>query len=294
MNLLKVTLLRRVGDRYITDFVILDKTTQEECYRVKCKGREERLALIKTLIDDLLPEIKKHTVLPPHMSDNKLLWWLVPYLMDRAIFDLRVREEIYNPAPRANGESWGFMGYESGANIPEDLPAISHNGGGRDNVWIQNYFVHAWGLEKPNGGVPEDCDDILFLSEAIRGGRTVDSLTDAEKAIWNRLNGRFAYVDENGKIAADLILFMPGENAGVSGHPKFDELLANVTAIFEGLKSELAKANSPLLADQLDYIAAMEICGLRSMAIKDALDQGIITMPEESEKATLGAWMILG
>ncbi|MBQ9779982.1 MAG: sigma-70 family RNA polymerase sigma factor [Clostridia bacterium] len=293
----QATLLRRVGDRYITDFVILDKTTQEECYRVECKGREERLALIKTLIDDLLPEIKKHTVLPPHMSDNKLLWWLVLYLMDRAIFDLPVRDDIYSPATRANGESWGFMGYESGANIPEDLPGISHNGGGRDNVWIQNYFVHAWGLEKPNGGVPEDGDDILFLGEAIRSGRTVDSLTDAEKAIWNRLNGRFAYVDENGKIAADLILFMSGENGKVNnliyGHPKFDELVANVTFIFEGLKAELAKANSPLLSDQLDYVAAMEICGLRAMAVKDALDKGIITMPEESEKATLGAWMVI-
>ena len=90
---------------------------------------------------------------------------------------------------------------------------------------------------------------------------------------------------------------MSGENSKVNnliyGHPKFDELVANVTAIFEGLKAELAKANSPLLSDQLDYVAAMEICGLRAMAIKDALEKGIITMPEEFEKATLGAWMVI-
>ena len=293
----QATLLRRVGDRYITDFVILDKTTQEECYRVKCKGREERLTLIKTLIDELVPEIKKHAVLPPHMSDNKFLWWFVPYVMDRAIFSLPVRDGIYNPATRANGETWGFMGYEAGANIGEDLPAISQNGGGRDNVCFLNYLVHSWGLEKPCGGVPQDGDDILFLGEAIRSGRTVASLNEAEKAVWSCLNGRYAYVDENGRIAADLILFMPNEigkiRAFIENHPKFDELLANVTAIFEGLKAELAKANSPLLAEQLDYVAAMAICGLRAMTIKDAWDKGIITMPEESEKATLGAWMVI-
>ncbi len=293
----QATLLRRVGDRFITDFVILDKTTQEECYRVKCKGREERLSIIKTLIDELVPEIKKHAVLPPHMSDNKLLWWFIPYVLDGAIFSLPVRDGIYNPATRANGETWGFMGYEEGANIGEDLPPISQNGGGRDSVWFCNYVVHSWGLEKPNGGVPQDCNDILFLGEAIRSGRTVDSLSEAEKAIWNSLNDCYAYADENGRIAADLILFMPDEigkiKALIENHPEFDELLANVTAVFEGLKAELAKANSPLLSDQLDYVAAMEICKLRSMALKDALEKGVIIMPEEAEKATLGAWMVL-
>ncbi len=293
----QATLLRRVGDRYITDFVILDKTTQEECYRTQCKGREERLALIKTLIDELVPEIKQHCVLPPHMSDNKFLWWFVPYVLDGAIFSLPVRDGIYNPATRANGETWGFMGYEEGANIGEDLPSISHNGGGRDNVLLMNYLVHSWGLEKPNGGLPADCDDILFLGEAIQNGRTADSLTDAEKAIWNRMNGRYAYVDENGRIAADLILFMPDEigkiKAFIENHPKFDELVANVTAVFEGLKAELAKSNSPLLSDQLDYVAAMVICKLRSMALKDALEKDIIVMPEEAEKATLGTWMVI-
>ena len=293
----QATLLRRVGDRYITDFVILDKTTQEECYRTKCRGRKERYALIKALIDELVPEIKMHCVLPPHMGDNKFLWWFIPFVMDKAIFDLPVRDNIYNPVARANGETWGFMGYESGANIGEDLPAISHNGGGRDDVWFANYHVHDWGLSKPNGGVPEDCDDILFLGEAIHNGRTADVLTDAEKAIWNRMSGRFAYVDQNGRIAAALILCMPGEQAEINNlichHPKFDELVANVTSVFEGLKTELAKSNSPLLADQLDYVAAMEMCGLRAMAVKDALDKGIITMPEASEKATLGAWMVI-
>jgi hypothetical protein len=115
--------------------------------------------------------------------------------------------------------------------------------------------------------------------------------------MWHYLNGRYAYVDENGKIAADLILFMPDEigkiKAFIENHPKFDELLANVTAVFERLKSELSKANSSLLSNQLDYVAAMMICGLRMMAIKDALEKGVITMPEEAEKATLGAWMII-
>ncbi len=164
--LYRATLLEKQGDRYITNFFILDKDSQTEIYHALRKGASERSRLIRELIDDRLADIRGLGVAGTHIDDNAIRWWLAPALIDYLIEKIGKGQGIYDPPKRANGESWGFVGYEINE-LPENT-AMSHDGSGNENnmFWTYRYSDYGlWDRRKPW------YDEALLMCDCIRSSR---------------------------------------------------------------------------------------------------------------------------
>ncbi|MCM1441727.1 MAG: sigma-70 family RNA polymerase sigma factor, partial [Roseburia sp.] len=115
----RATLLEKQGDQYITNFFILDRDCRIEIYHALKKGAQERSRLICGFMDDRLTDIRAMGIAGDHIDDNTVRWWLVPDLIDDFIETTVKGRNAYDPPKRANGESWGFVGYES-TTLPEN------------------------------------------------------------------------------------------------------------------------------------------------------------------------------
>jgi len=116
----QATLLKKQGDKYITDFFILDKNCRMEFYNTLRQSAKERSNLIQEIIEDMLPDIRALGIAGNHLDDNHIYWWLVPHIIDYIIRETKQDPSMYRPPKRANGETWGFVGYEA-AELPESI-----------------------------------------------------------------------------------------------------------------------------------------------------------------------------
>lgn len=124
----RATLLEKQGDKYITNFFILDKDCRIEVYYALRKTARERSRLIREFIDDSITNIRTLGIAGDNLDDNTIRWWLTPDLIDYLIENSVKAQNIYEPPKRANGESWGFVGYEI-TDLPEET-VMGHNGCG--------------------------------------------------------------------------------------------------------------------------------------------------------------------
>lgn len=111
------SLLKRVGDKYITSFFITDRDSRFAIYKAQRWFAQERSEMIGTIVSDTLAQIRSLGVVRNDMSDNDLRWWAVIYLVDHCL----TKSKSYTidfPKKRANGEEWGIMGFEQ-AELPE-------------------------------------------------------------------------------------------------------------------------------------------------------------------------------
>ncbi|MBQ8382674.1 MAG: sigma-70 family RNA polymerase sigma factor, partial [Clostridia bacterium] len=110
----RATLLKKIGNKYITNFFIQDRETQHAVYKILRNDSVERSAMLDQIVTDSIPAIRELGVVRNGMSDNDLKWLLIPALIDQ----FNDKFDFSNPVVRANGETWGFVGYEQ-TELPE-------------------------------------------------------------------------------------------------------------------------------------------------------------------------------
>ena len=143
----KATLLENQGDKYITNFFILDRDCQMEIYNALRQGAKERSRLIGEFMDDRIADIRNLGIAGDHIDDNTIRWWLVPHLVDRLIeTSVKSKSNVYEPPVRANGETWGFVGYET-FEYPEELGMGQNGTGNGDNMfWVYGGFPPGYNI----------------------------------------------------------------------------------------------------------------------------------------------------
>jgi len=287
------TLLEKQGDTYITNFFILDKDCRIDVYQTLRKNARERSRLMKDFIDDCLSAIRGLGIAAPHIDDNTIRWWLVPHLIDDLIDHTEAGENIYTPPMRANGESWGFVGYEE-VKLPENT-VMGHNGygNGRNHVWAYKYNDYSlWN----QCGEPE-YEEALLLCDCIRNKRNTSSFTDIEKGFWKRINGKYAHADKNGEIVSDLLVLTSESLRKIhqlfSEFKQYEKLTKNVTEAYKNVEAIFKKYSHKVLHDNLGYNVQMEMYAMRMMAIHDLVEDGFLTLPEDPKASSLGMCIVL-
>ena len=228
------------------------------------------------------------------MGGETLRWWLIPHITDMLIDGIVRGESIYEPPARANGETWGFVGYEM-AELPEST-MMSHNGAGNE----QNMF---WTYKYPVGqmwdqcGEPNDYELVLMLADCIRKNRTTASFSDGDARMWERIDGRYAHADENGSIIPDILVFRGGMidalEAIIRGHKNFANLTENMTAAYHTVEAIFKQYSHRVLHSHIGYYIRMELYAARMMTVHDLLTDGFLTVPADPTKSTLGMHLIL-
>ncbi|MBO5981760.1 MAG: sigma-70 family RNA polymerase sigma factor, partial [Clostridia bacterium] len=288
------TLLKKNGDKYITNFFIASKECQTDIYQAQRRDSKKRSRLLEKIIADSLDKIRALGVAGPTVSDNNLKWWLSIHAVDCIVETIPDYSHLY-PEKRENGETWGFMGMEM-AVLPEDV-MVGHNGCGNENVELWAYKVGDYGLWNVIGEM-YDSLHAVFLADAIRAKRKVADFTSAEKKIWDAcINNIHAHEGENGEVVPDILVAtkeqMDSINDILLSHPLAEELKALFAQAFEETKAVIKKNISPQLSHLLDYCASMFILNTRMMTVHDLVETNTLLIPEDPENSKIGLFLII-
>lgn len=290
--LVNATLLKKLDDgRYITDFYIASAECQQKIYDVLCKDSAKRSAIINDIIDSSLPLMRECRIAPDKMSDNDIKWWasmMIPHIIADRIADHSSVRKV-----RANGEEWGFMGYED-VTLPRTLFS-GHSGtanGNGNQFWA--FQISSFGMWKRVGLMEHS--ETVFLADVIRNGRTKDSFTSSELIIWNRINNRFAH-EEGGRILPDiLVITQKARNTMLErlySDPKTNELIALTQQLYGEIKSLIISDTSKYNRAEADYAASMYITHTRMTTVYDLVEAGALTVPNDPDNSTAAMWLDL-
>jgi len=292
--LTQATLLEKQGDKYITNFFIMDKDSQLEIYKLLRQSAPERSSLLQELIVDTLPDLRALGIAGSHLDDNHIRWWAVPYFIDYIHEHTEREHACYRPPKRANGESWGFVGYEA-VELPERTVA-GHNGNG-------SYENHFWAYKFDDYSMWNQCgemawDNVMLMGECLRTHKRVTDFSNSEMRLWLEIDGKFAHSEENGAVTPD-ILVMTGKQLEeihclLKAHKNYSLITQNLNKAYGRIKEILKQYNHKVLHSCLDYYVFMEMCStMRMMAVHDLVGNGFLQLPEDPKKSTLGMHFIL-
>ncbi len=281
----QATLLEKQGDKYITNFFILDKDCQMEIYNFLKRGSRERSRLIGEFMDDKLGDIRKLGIAGEHIDNDIVRWWLVLYLIDHLIENaVKTKSNVYEPPKRANGESWGFVGYEI-IDLPENTD-ISQNGTGDDKNMFWVY-----------GGFPPNYNEVMLLCDCIRNKRLLPSFSDIEKKAWKNIEGKFAHTSHSGEIIPDVLVLTGDSLIKIDKlfqeHRAFNELIENINGVYEKVEEIFKKYSHKVLHDSLGYNIRMELYAMRMMSVIDLFGDGRLKLPDNVDNCTAGMYIVL-
>ena len=291
----RATLLEKQGDKYVTNFFIMDKECRIADYNAMRENSKERSRLINEFIDDALPEIRALGIAGEHIGDNAIRWWLVPHLIDLLIEKTVKSKSVYEPPKRANGESWGFVGYEL-TELPEETVS-GDNGRGPAGSLFRAYKYSGYDNMWHQCGEP-DYDEVILLGDCLRNQRRTGSFTNNEASIWKKIDGRYAHADADGTIVSD-VLVLSAEKLGLiedlfAGHRNYAALVNGYTELYLKLEEILKQRSHRVLHKNIGYNIRMELYATRMMAVHDLVESGVLKLPEDPEKSSLGMSITLG
>ncbi len=281
----QATLLEKQGDKYITNFFILDKDCQMEIYNGLRQGAKERSRLISEFMDDRIADIRNLGIAGEHIDDNIIRWWLVPHLIDRLIeASVKSKSNVYEPPKRANGETWGFVGYEI-FEYPKELGMGQNGAGNGDNM----FWVY--------GGFPPEQNVVLLLCDCIRNSRIVTSFSDIEKKVWENIEGKFAHTLDSGEIIPDVLVLTSDSLAKIGylfqEHRNYSKLIENMNCAYDKVEGIFKKYSHRVLHDNLGYNVRMEFYQTRMMSMNDLIADGILKCPDNPENTTALMYVVL-
>ncbi|MBR6563327.1 MAG: sigma-70 family RNA polymerase sigma factor [Clostridia bacterium] len=290
--LVKATLLKKLDDgRFITDFYISSAECQRRIYDALCRDSAKRSSLINEIITSALPLIREHKTAPEAMSDNDVKWWAVMMIADLIAQKIADVESCHRV--RANGESWGFMGYED-VTLPRPLFS-GHSGTG------SNSGDQFWAFQISNFGMWErvglmEYSEMVLLADILRNGRTVDSFTQSEHIIWGSINNRFAH-EENGRVIPDIIVITSEARKAMLerlySDPKTEKLIDLTRSLYGEIRELIISDTSKHNKDEADYAAQMFLLHTRMTAVYDLVDSGDLIVPDCPSKSSVAMWLDL-
>ena len=292
-NLYNATLLAKQGDKYVTNFFIMGSDCKKEVYSTLRKEAKERSRLLREFIDDRLGDIRALGIAGEHIDDNTLRWWLVPNLIDRLITKTNNNGDTWCAPKRANGDTWGVVGYES-FELPESTASGQNGcGNGQNMFWAYTFMDYNMGNQC---GTPE-YEEAMLLMDCIRNNRKAESFSEIDKNIWDGIDGLYAHLAVDGRIIPDVIVLtddiLKKIYALFEGDPNYAALIHNTTDAYNKIESIFKKNSHKVLHDSLSYYIRMEMTAMRMMAVHDLVESGLLKLADDPAKSTLGMYIVL-
>ena len=280
-------LLKKVGNRYITNFFIESHSLQTEIHNELIRMTRTWVARYEHILADAVGLFRAGCFVPANMTDDELKWEIALDLVNfyaQHCNGYTLEFPIKHTHP---GDNWGFIGY-AGEGIEEWF--VGHSGGGIDehtDFWT--YEIRKWNMYRRAAVLEEDA--IALVGDLIRSERSIETLTDIEKRLWDKVNGRIVHADESGRVVPDVITFRRGEQTAIfeklMTHPEHAALQADMQAFFDRVKELLRREGHAVLEDQLPYCTSAHLWQPRAMLLDALVDNGTLTVPADPDKSTV-------
>ena len=220
-RLVEVTLLKKEGNKYITNFAFIDENTINEIETIKKKYSKYIYNDLKGFVINYVEEYKKCLHLS-NIDDDKLMWSLLLYSM--FFLECRCYHQYLHTA-RPDGSAWDFSMVEG-----KEIDRISVHG--FDCVSCYGYAFSS-----------ADSKDVIFEEKALNGDENYGSIYN----VFNELNTNEEYTKNNSILKRFI------EEAIEKGFIDIidNKVLFNVPIISE---KDLFKINSILLSDKYESL----------------------------------------
>ncbi len=295
--LTEATLLKKQGEKYLTDFFIMDGNTQKCLRKTLRVDSERRTQAVRAIAMDMLPVVKAIHSDNARKTDHDLLWWLLPHVHEIALFADPHYISDFPERSCGKDETWGVTGFEKVADPDWELCWMTRSLNVTDDNAAGIYkYDHVDERMWERAGQLCDERQVQLLGSILRTNRPISSLTDTEKGVWQKLDGRFVHAEGDCVISEIVVLPQDGMaqlEQAVRSHPCYGMLEEAVHADFERLLAVLSDIPSAVLKEQMHYVASNEICNSRMMVINDCLVDGTLRLPERPEASTVGMWIEL-
>lgn len=293
VNLLhEATLLKKIGNKYITNFFIADKECQLNMYNALRVNSQKRSSLIDKISEDMLAVLRKLNTVRNDMTDDEIKWFAVLRISDYFISMLNGVDVYFPGILRENGERWGFTGYEKAA-LPENCIS-GHNGTCTDGITtFWHYNISDYGMWMRAGRM--EGNEVSLLGDIIRNRRNIKMLSSSEKIIWNRIDGRFAHTDLTGNVIPDILVFegqaLDTFKQKISNHCLYDETVEEYKKAHRLITDILNQNNNKVLQKQSRYYATAQMYDVRMMTVRDEVKAGRLKLPQDPNKSTIAMYL---
>ena len=281
-------LLKKVGNRYVTNFFIESHSLQTEIHNELIRMTRTWVARYERILADAVILFREGCFIPAHMTDSDIKWQIALSLVDFYATHCDGHTMEFPIKHTHPGDNWGFIGY-AGVGV-EDEWFVGHSGAcidQRTDFWT--YEIRKWNMYR-RAAVLEG-DAIALIGDLIRSERSIETLTDTEKRLWDKVNGRIVHADESGRVVPDVITFRRGEQTAIfekiMAHPEHAALQADMQAFFDRVKELLRREGHAVLEDQLPYCTSAHLWQPRAMLLDALVDNGTLTVPADPDKSTV-------
>ena len=287
-------LLKKVGNRYITNFFIESRSLQTEIRNELLRMTHNWVARYDHILSDAVHLFREGCFVPADMTDSDIKWQIALSLVDFYVSHCDGYTMEFPVKHTHPGDNWGFIGFE-GNGVEGDW-FVGHNGYGIDeHTSFWTYDIQKWNMRR-RAAVPEG-DAIALVGDLIRKGRSIETLTDTEKRLWDTVNGRIVHADENGRVIPDVITFHRGEQTAIfeklMAHPEHDALQADMQMVFNRIQALLRREGHAILEDQLPFCTSAHLWQPRAMLLDALVDNGILTVPSDPDRSTVAMALYL-
>lgn len=283
------TLLKKVGERYVTNFPFISAEIQRKAAAIRRGYLDEYADIVDKIATDMVQKVREMgAVRNGKLTDDEIKWWAVLFTSEMA-YSFNICENIEQPPARANGETWSFIGYEDSG---EQRELVSHNGGGVDGC-LDFYVPHNYPI------ACKWCDlsrynNADILVDALKSSKKKEDLTRAELNSLGWIDPLYHF-EEDGTITPDILTFEIHKGVEneypdfhLINHPLYEKLSEIMKKIYEDITKLFNDSSNVYVPEQLGNVAASESI-MNGETVKKLVDTGRLVLPEDAENSVCTA-----
>ena len=282
--LLQAELLKKINhEKYLTNFFIVPRECQNEINEKCCDFAEQHAAVFWQLAEKALKKATELGVTTGDYSDNDAQMFFAFYL-EQIIENSCFSVNWHSHFKRADGGSWGLIGFESGSACRLPSTFFNNSGNGWKGVYWEGYQAHPgdaiFGKRRYKNDVPDSYLNMTLKMLAKRSDPA--SFPEMEKSNLQKLTeDGFCGVHSDGTAFVNALVFQDDMISRLHEYlntlPEYISLLENMRDFFDAVKEIVSRYSNKYLQDDLEYYVGMSIVELRSVLSRLWKDKGFYT-----------------
>lgn len=282
--LLQAELLKKINhEKYLTNFFIVPRECQNEINEKCCDFAEQHAAVFWQLAEKALKKATELGVTTGDYSDNDAQMFFAFYL-EQIIENSCFSVNWHSHFKRADGGSWGLIGFESGSACRLPSTFFNNNGNGWKGVYWEGYQAHPgdaiFGKRRYKNDVPDSYLNMTL--KMLAKSSDPASFSEMEKDNLQKLTeDGFCGVHSDGTAFVNALVFQDDMISRLHEYlntlPEYISLLENMRDFFDAVKEIVSRYSNKYLQDDLEYYVGMSIVELRSVLSRLWKDKGFYT-----------------
>ena len=282
--LLQAELLKKINhEKYLTNFFIVPRECQNEINEKCCDFAEQHAAVFWQLAEKALKKATELGVTTGDYSDNDAQMFFAFYL-EQIIENSCFSVNWHSHFKRADGGSWGLIGFESGSACRLPSTFFNNSGNGWKGVYWDGYQAHPgdaiFGKRRYKNDVPDSYLNMTL--KMLAKSSDPASFSEMEKHNLQKLTeDGFCGVHSDGTAFVNALVFQNDMISRLHEYlntlPEYISLLENMRDFFDAVKEIVSRYSNKYLQDDLEYYVGMSIVELRSVLSRLWKDKGFYT-----------------